>query len=945
MNRFLTIVPSLIGKRSRSLDRGLETLSHAPKKQKSTGLEKSKTLWDKLLNLKTQLAKKINQQLDSKFALGFDTENPPPHYVSGIVLQVVKAKKIYPDAIILVKKGLFFNGVGLDAVLIMENCPLMPRCMTPNVGGRVEKIQSYLTRLLAENIRQIVVVEKDRGKEVYQVIDQFNPIYFGSTTIQTFEGTIPVHIAAIIRIDSVDMYVINDIEMKIDVYPNIHITTFPLLLAMYPAHQLYITGDAICLKFAHLEFISLSWSCSESVFLQKFLTHQLKSTISYKEEIHSDIVARCTIEQLGLLSETSMRGVASLLDAICPGVGQKCRQVISKQLICPPDVLVSEMFRTLVQKYTLIQTAMPRPPSKILSLHSAILMLRKGKASASYLRGIYQHLAWVSEIQSYQSNLSNGETFVGQELIQFATAMSPKCTAVVAECRDNCKLIRDAIGLCPETISSACFISTDAYEKEMVETCEKWHGQISRNASIIFNQRVMRVRDQYIQAISACNVDAEWCPEIQEIVSKTKVGNGKLALDKKGNVLRGKFKKHYTIPTLFTIHQQYTNICEEVNQQSEKIIQKLNMELSEKALTFAESLWCWKRIIQTHVSINVPKKWSIATILNNDKPILQLKEFKPFWMNSAITNDLDLQSMEVLTGGNMGGKSTICRSVAAIAILAKAGYLVPASSCSVSQNLNVFLNVGNADCAMNNLSGFGAEAQDMASLFKMTNHNSHVLAICDEIAAGTSAKEGSAIAVAYITALIQTQTIGLVSTHFDEVTERLQQLPKKQMERSKNQFTYKMIEGVCQHRYATSTCRQVGIPEHICCHADEIIAQTSTIVVEKTEQSAVDLIVGLLGSYSIVLDKNDQCPVIASSCLYLLACKAGFFYLGESDNIQKRFQTHFSSTKKPTKMFIWTVLSKSFARKKESEITTMFKTKGIPLISSKDSQHTHFGDC
>ena len=238
MNRFLTIKPLQSRISKRSLD---PPMSPAPKKQKSTGLKKSKTLWDKLLNLKTQLARKINQQLDPNFALGFDTENLPQHYASGIVLQVMKAKKIHPDAIILVKKGLFFNGVGLDAVLIMETCPLMPRCMTPNVGGRVEKIQSYLTRLLGENIRQIVVVEKDRGKEVYHVIDQFNPIYFGSTTIQTFEGNIPVHIAAIIRVDSVDMYVINDIEMKIDVYQNIHITTFPLLLAMYPAHQLYIT--------------------------------------------------------------------------------------------------------------------------------------------------------------------------------------------------------------------------------------------------------------------------------------------------------------------------------------------------------------------------------------------------------------------------------------------------------------------------------------------------------------------------------------------------------------------------------------------------------------------------------------------------------------------------------------------------------------------------------
>ena len=294
----------------------------------------------------------------------------------------------------------------------------------------------------------------------------------------------------------------------------------------------------------------------------------------------------------------------------------------------------------------------------------------------------------------------------------------------------------------------------------------------------------------------------------------------------------------------------------------------------------------------------------------------------------------------------MGGKSTVCRSVAAIAILAKAGYLVPAKTCSVSQNLNVFLNVGNGDAMTSNMSGFGAEASDMASLFQMTGNGNNVLAICDEMAAGTSHLEGSAVAIAYISALSKRNTIGLVSTHFESVlsAKEMETIPKKQMESLQGQFTYKLIGGICKYHYATTTCRQVGIPEEICVHADQIISKSIDVVCDISEQSAVEIITKIIGNYNFCLEKKVQCPVITTSCLYLLECEGGFYYVGESDNVAKRFKTHFASEKRPTKMYIFKMKNKSYARKMESEITSILKCRGIPLLSSNDGQHIHFGN-
>jgi predicted GIY-YIG superfamily endonuclease len=136
--------------------------------------------------------------------------------------------------------------------------------------------------------------------------------------------------------------------------------------------------------------------------------------------------------------------------------------------------------------------------------------------------------------------------------------------------------------------------------------------------------------------------------------------------------------------------------------------------------------------------------------------------------------------------------------------------------------------------------------------------------------------------------------------------------------------------------------RKFLIPENICGHADELIAKS--ITVRKTiKLSALDVACQKLGTFHICLGKNMQCPVIESSCMYLLACEGGWWYVGESDNIAQRFKTHFTSKKKPINMYIWRMDNKSIARRHESEITSILKKKGYSLLSSNDGAHSHFG--
>ena len=829
----------------------------------------------------------------------------------------------------------------------MEYCPLMSRQNTANIGAHAVRIQSIIDMLLSENI-EVVIVEREGKEYTRQLINKFNPIYFGSDNVAEMVGDIPVRIAVISDGDSCDIHVIDDMEATIDSYHNLHLSTLSIITDMYPSNRLYCMGKCLCGK----DMIHLDWSCDRGEFLKKILYYELKSTIQYTTTAHSDIAQRCTIEQLGLLPNNSTRGVPSLLDAICPDVGKKCKQMVSKMLICTPPVSVAELFRTVIQKYTMV-TAIPKPPSKILPLHGLLLMLRKSKANAAQLRNVYQHLKWMSVVV-----LSD---FIGLELSKLTHML---CNSKEAEVRhDNDRLIADAIGIETDEISRPEYKTMTPFEKEMVTSCEKWHGNVSKNASATFNRTVLEARSKYMnELVYGHSVgDLLWCHDIFEVVSSVKIGNGKLAKDKKGNALKGKFRNHYTVPQVYTSRQRYLIACESAQKKADEILHELNADISEKTLTFAQNFWCWNRIIYAHVSAN--SSWNVADI-EPEQTVLQLKSFKPFWLNSsAVSNDIDLSSIQLLSGANTGGKSTVCRSVAGIAILARAGFLVPADKCIVSRGLDVFLNVGNGDCATSGLSGFAAETADMGSLFKMVNNGNNVLAIVDEMSAGTSNLEGSNICIAYITALTKTNTIGIISTHFDDVLSapELKNLPKIQMHNDNGNFSYKLTDGVCDYRYATKVMRELLIPENICDHADELMARSitakkSSIPVKKTgpwpsappnKICPVIFVCKKLGTASnpfVILKRNIQAPTISCSCLYLLKCEGGFWYVGESDNIGQRYKTHFASKKKPIEMYVWRMANKSLARRHESEITTLLKQKGIPLLSSNDGNHKHFGN-
>jgi DNA mismatch repair protein MutS len=191
----------------------------------------------------------------------------------------------------------------------------------------------------------------------------------------------------------------------------------------------------------------------------------------------------------------------------------------------------------------------------------------------------------------------------------------------------------------------------------------------------------------------------------------------------------------------------------------------------------------------------------------------------PFIPNNTRLNDK--QRMQIITGPNMGGKSTYMRQAALIVLLAHIGCYVPADKATIGPVDRIFSRIGAADDLAGGRSTFMVEMTETANI--LHNATAHSLVLMDEIGRGTSTYDGLSLAWACAVDLAtRVQAFTLFATHYFELTQLPEQyagIVNVHLEAVEHDdrivFLHAVREGAADRSYGLHVAALAGVPAHV----------------------------------------------------------------------------------------------------------------------------------
>lgn len=196
----------------------------------------------------------------------------------------------------------------------------------------------------------------------------------------------------------------------------------------------------------------------------------------------------------------------------------------------------------------------------------------------------------------------------------------------------------------------------------------------------------------------------------------------------------------------------------------------------------------------------------------------------------------------LITGPNMGGKSTYMRELALIVVMAQIGCYVPAEAADLMVFDRIFTRIGASDDLVSGQSTFMVEMSEANHALRHATENS--LLIFDEIGRGTATFDGMALAQAmieYITSRLHAKT--MFSTHYHELTILEQEIPSLHNvqvcvaeEQDKITFLYQVRDGAMNKSYGINVARLAHLPDLLLARAKEILTTLESREIPHSDQ-------------------------------------------------------------------------------------------------------------
>ncbi|KAF7593394.1 Mismatch repair protein msh3 [Aspergillus hancockii] len=239
-------------------------------------------------------------------------------------------------------------------------------------------------------------------------------------------------------------------------------------------------------------------------------------------------------------------------------------------------------------------------------------------------------------------------------------------------------------------------------------------------------------------------------------------------------------------------------------------------------------------------------------------------------LDSYVPNDTSLDSNQtralLVTGPNMGGKSSYVRQVALIAIMGQIGSYVPAQSAKLGMLDAVFTRMGAFDNMLAGESTFMVELSETADILKQATPRS--LVILDELGRGTSTHDGVAIAQAVLDYMVRSiRSLTLFITHYQHLSTMVHSFPDNELrnvhmrftesgssEQEEITFLYAVGEGVAHRSYGLNVARLANLPTSLL----ELAKQKSAELEQKISRRRLAGLVGAVGNILSDPTKGDE---------------------------------------------------------------------------------------
>jgi MutS domain V len=580
-------------------------------------------------------------------------------------------------------------------------------------------------------------------------------------------------------------------------------------------------------------------------------------------------------------------------------------------------------------------------------------------------------------------------------LLEYESGMAASPTSLKRRCSEAIAAIEDI--LCP--IYHLTGPMDDTENDERISDCSNlipqsflerneaiWRGRVRKDAAPDAYDRVQVAAEQLSRAFE--NDFNEGCKNliVQDIF------NNLIALKDKPTTSRDDVKyihprdrfgkvlgNRYTTEAVQSALSDYVNACDKAAADVTKALVTLSHTLHDRGHLPAIVQASHTNLILSTAFYHAVKAtslgWSMAAAVEPDPEIDTAGHFHgvwPYWMerSEAVKNTFDLSGMWVLTAPNMSGKSTIMRSTAAAALLSVCGLCSPLQEGSQIRRFDhIFVRGASSDIPSEQKSAFGAEMADVAALLRCCTAKS--LVFVDELGRGTSPRDGTRLSGAILEAMADAGMSGIFATHLHDILK----LPLQSMNRITNKrmaihernytngeytWTYRLEDGVCTDSLALITAKRFGVSNEILQRAEDLSAHLPEASFahypnEPTEGGSYpdklvtpnisDIVEHTTGQRVIEIAPGWSPPAAynGKSVVYALKLntKPTRYYVGESDNIRKRIETHRAKNDGYYNAVVYIALAplgKSQARMWEYKIIRKMASSGFLLDSVADGR-------